>query len=603
MSNATMSNTAMSNSTPSAPQSAQSTESSFHSYDGTRIFYRYWLSSPLENLSKTDNPKIMVLLHRGHEHSARLGEMAQAFVNAGYQVFAWDARGNGLSEGERDHAESFGQLVRDLDEFIREINRLTGVSTEQMMVCASSLGAVIAGAWVHDYAPKLRGLILGTPALAIRLYVPFAMPALKVAKKVGLMNRVSSYVKAKVLTHDTKAQQAYNDDELISTSISRDLLIDSLMTGKRLLDDAGAITTPTFILCAGKDFVVDKGAIRSFYERLCSPTKRWAYYADSYHAIFHELNKAQVYQDCIDFADELFAKPFEMLDLTDADTSTEYAKSYSRERVDAFMAKGFNPEFAITRFAINKFGAISDGVATGVEHGFDSGSSLEKVYQNSPNGKNILGKWVDNFYLNNIGWRGIRIRKEHLVELASVALGELSNTNSDLKAMDIASGNGFYMFEIQKAHPKLSLILRDYDTHNIAVMSQKISEYGLTDKAVAVQKDAFDPNSYDEMAVNLAVASGVFELFSDNALVRQALTGIASTLADDGYLIYTNQPWHPEQEFIGKTLNSHQGKDWVMRCRSQAEMDQLVEQAGFEKVAMRIDPFGIFTVSLAKKVR
>ena len=38
-----------------------------------------------------------------------------------------------------------------------------------------------------------------------------------------------------------------------------------------------------------------------------------------------------------------------------------------------------------------------------------------------------------------------------------------------------------------------------------------------------------------------------------------------------------------------------------MRCRSQAEMDQLVDAAGFDKIAMRIDKFGIFTVSLAKK--
>ena len=38
-----------------------------------------------------------------------------------------------------------------------------------------------------------------------------------------------------------------------------------------------------------------------------------------------------------------------------------------------------------------------------------------------------------------------------------------------------------------------------------------------------------------------------------------------------------------------------------MRCRSQAEMDQLVMQAGFKKLDMRIDRFGIFTVSLAIK--
>lgn len=67
-------------------------------------------------------------------------------------------------------------------------------------------------------------------------------------------------------------------------------------------------------------------------------------------------------------------------------------------------------------------------------------------------------------------------------------------------------------------------------------------------------------------------------------------------------MIYTNQAWHPEQEFIGKTLNSHQGKDWVMRCRSQAEINQLVENAGFEIITMRIDRFGIFSVSFAKKL-
>ncbi|OPH38108.1 hypothetical protein B5J93_06890 [Moraxella equi] len=52
------------------------------------------------------------------------------------------------------------------------------------------MGAVIASAYVHDYAPNIRGMILGTPALAIRLYVPFALPALKVAKKLGVMSRV-----------------------------------------------------------------------------------------------------------------------------------------------------------------------------------------------------------------------------------------------------------------------------------------------------------------------------------------------------------------------------------------------------------------------------
>lgn len=590
---------------PMTTTKIEETMSCFNSYDGTAMFYRYWLGKSMADIkANVTQEKIVILLHRGHEHSGRLTELAHAFVQSGYQVFAWDARGNGRSGGERDDAENFGQLVRDLDEFVGVVKAQTGAIDAQLLLVASSLGAVIATSWVHDYAPTVRGMILGTPAFAIRLYVPFALPALKAAKKLGVMSRVSSYVKAKVLTHDDAAQQAYNEDPLISSSISRNLLIDSLQTGKRLVDDAGAIVTSTFILCAGKDYVVDKQVIRDFYESIRSPIKRWAYYPDCYHAIFHEVNKQQVFAECIDFADEIFAKPLSQVDLQHADKPKSQADSYSKDRVDRMAVKGFNPQFALTKFAIQKFGAISDGVATGVKHGFDSGSSLEKVYQNQPQGKNLLGKVVDQFYLNNIGWRGIRIRKKHLLELGQLAIEKLQKDNAQtpIHALDIASGNGYYMFELAESYANLYAELRDYDTHNIEVMTQKALQQGLSERLSAVQKDAFDPKSYqNQKQYQLAVASGVFELFTDNTKVKTAIQGIYSQLTEGGYFIYTNQPWHPEQEFIGKTLNSHQGKDWVMRCRSQAEIDQLVISAGFDKVTMRIDEYGIFTVSLAIK--
>lgn len=39
-----------------------------------------------------------------------------------------------------------------------------------------------------------------------------------------------------------------------------------------------------------------------------------------------------------------------------------------------------------------------------------------------------------------------------------------------------------------------------------------------------------------------------------------------------------------------------------MRCRSQAEMDALVREAGFEKIAPEIEEAGIFSVSVARRV-
>ena len=52
-------------------------------------------------------------------------------------------------------------------------------------------------------------------------------------------------------------------------------------------------------------------------------------------------------------------------------------------------------------------------------------------------------------------------------------------------------------------------------------------------------------------------------------------------------------------EVGNRILNMLGGEPWVMRRRTQAEMDQLVERAGFRKVAQRINEEGLFTVSLA----
>jgi hypothetical protein len=72
-------------------------------------------------------------------------------------------------------------------------------------------------------------------------------------------------------------------------------------------------------------------------------------------------------------------------------------------------------------------------------------------------------------------------------------------------------------------------------------------------------------------------------------------------MKDGGFLLYTNQPWHPQIELIARVLTNREGKPWLMRRRTQAEIDELVAGAGFVKQEMRVDEHGIFTVSLARR--
>ncbi len=558
----------------------------FYSWDNTKIIYRSWNQH-------SDTKGIILLLHRGHEHSGRMTSMADFFVEQNYTVYAWDARGNGLSEGPRDDAESFSVFARDLQYFVETITQETHRSTEEMLIVASSMGAVIATSWVHDYAPNIKGMILATPAFNIRLYVPFAIPLLKVARKLSLLPKVSSYVKSKVLTHDRAQQAFYNQDPLISSSISTDLLIDTYQTGQRLINDASAIQTPTLVLCAGQDWVVSRSAQRRFYTHLSSHKKEWTYYPDLYHAIFHEDKTDDVFKRCQRFIDECFSHPLTKVEY-------EHANQYgvSKNKMDELSLPSLNPIYPLTKVTLNSVGRLSQGIRIGLQHGFDSGQSLDYVYTNQAQGSSFIGQLIDRIYLNSPGWQGIRYRRAIINQL----LDKYLDASQPARVMDIASGNGRYLFDLMQSKPLISVEMRDFDTTNVQIMKSLIESKELGERAQAIQADAFARESYlSTTNFDLTIVSGLFELFPDNHLINTALEGMANQLVPGGYLLYTNQPWHPQQKFIAKTLRNHRGQPWVMRCRSQDEMDTLVTQAGLKKVDMMIDPSGVFSVSIAKK--
>lgn len=167
-------------------------ERAMTTWDGATLSYRAWLPP-----SRTD--KALILFHRGHEHAGRWQDVIDALALDDVAIFAWDARGHGRSSGERGAAASVAALVKDAEAFACHITSEHDIATENMIVMAHSVGAVIAAAWVRDYAPPIRGLVLATPAFRVKLYIPGAVPLRLTLFGPGF---VKSYVKARLLTHD-----------------------------------------------------------------------------------------------------------------------------------------------------------------------------------------------------------------------------------------------------------------------------------------------------------------------------------------------------------------------------------------------------------------
>jgi len=230
---------------------------------------------------------------------------------------------------------------------------------------------------------------------------------------------------------------------------------------------------------------------------------------------------------------------------------------------------------------------------------------LDYVYENKPRGFSPLGRWLDRSFLNSIGWRGIRLRKVHLQGLLRSSIMTVHTEGRPVRVLDIASGPGRYVLETVRELPHVpsTVLLRDYKTENVEAAQRLASTLGLTN-AECVQGDAFDRASIVALRPRptIAIVSGLYELTPANTPVLASLRGLADALEPGGLLIYTNQPWHPQLEFIARVLTNREGKPWIMRRRTQAEMDDLVRAAGFEKLRQEIDPWGVFSVSLARRV-
>nr|WP_298094059.1 bifunctional alpha/beta hydrolase/class I SAM-dependent methyltransferase [uncultured Shinella sp.] len=576
-------------------------EKAFASHDGVELFYRYWPAR-----SGTAKGAI-VLLHRGHEHSGRVAHIAEELGLADFAFYAWDARGHGRSPGERGHSPSFAHSVRDLDCFVRHIRETDGFAMDQVVVLAQSVGAVLAATWVHDYAPDIRALVLASPAFSVKLYVPFAKEGIALWQKLKGTFFVNSYVKARFLTHDPERIASFEADPLITRPIASNILLELYEAADRVVADARAITVPTQLLISGSDFVVRHGPQHRFFENLGSTIKERHVLPGFFHDTLGERDRAKALDKVRSFILARFAEPPVV-----ADVRRAHLSGYTRDEADrlATPLPLFSPRgayWALTRASIRIGGLFSQGIATGVSTGFDSGSTLDYVYEDAPRGLGPGGRLIDRQFLDAIGWRGIRQRKVHLEELIGKALSRLKGEGKAIRVLDIAAGHGRYVLDAvtaSEAKPD-SIRMQDYSPINVEKGTALIAERGLQHIATFHRADAFDTDGLAsiEPRPTLAIVSGLYELFPDNAQIEASLAGLSRVLEPGSLLVYTGQPWHPQLEMIARALTSHRGGEaWIMRRRTQQEMDQLVAAAGFRKIEQRIDIWGIFTVSLAERI-
>ena len=347
----------------------------FEATDGTKLFYRYWPAADIRS------KQAILLLHRGHEHSGRFQHVVDELDLPDFAMFACDARGHGRSVLPKGSSPSFGTFVKDVDTFANHVSATFDIPVENIALIGQSIGSVLAAAWVHDYAPNIRCMVLAAPAFQVKLYVPFARAGLGLLRGVIGDFHIKSYVKPEALTHDPERIASYKADPLITRPIAVRVLLGLYSASVRVVADAQAIHVPTQVLISGSDWVVRVKPQHQFFQRLGSAVKEEHVFDGFYHDTLGEKDRHLPIGKAREFILKMFANTPRRTPLLDADTN-----GYTKLEFDALsrplpLTSLKRMNFAMTRMAMKTGGRLSNGIRLGLETGFDSGSTLDYVYQ------------------------------------------------------------------------------------------------------------------------------------------------------------------------------------------------------------------------------
>jgi alpha-beta hydrolase superfamily lysophospholipase len=232
-------------------------------------------------------------MHGLGEHCGRYAHVARFFNDCGWAVRSYDHRGHGRSGGARGDVTGDEAILRDaklvLDDFSRQFDT-------PPLLLGDSMGGLFAARFATGGLSPLRGLILVSPALSLRMSRTQKL-LLNILKPIAPGFGVPNGLPARFLSHDPAVALAYQNDPLVHSRISARLVSSMLAAIDHVRSYASTLAIPTLLLVAGADRVVDAAGSKAFHAALMPGIGTMHWYPDLYHEVFNETDAQRVFGD------------------------------------------------------------------------------------------------------------------------------------------------------------------------------------------------------------------------------------------------------------------------------------------------------------------
>ena len=164
---------------------------------------------------------------------------------------------------------------------------------------------MVAAQFVAQQIRPVSALVLSSPALDAGL-TPVQKALLAVLPKIVPNLRIGNGLNPRYLSHDPVVVAAYKADKQVHDRISARLALFIAEGGPAVIQQAAHWTTPTLLLYAGADKLVNPLGSRAFAAAAPRAVVTAQCFDALYHEIFNEPEQAEVRADLVAWLDARF---------------------------------------------------------------------------------------------------------------------------------------------------------------------------------------------------------------------------------------------------------------------------------------------------------
>jgi len=245
---------------------------------------------------RADSEKAMILLIHGlGEHVLRYKDVAEGLTPEGFSLLGFDLPGHGRSAGKRGHIRRFGDFISEVKEFRQFLETR---ELHPIFVMGHSLGGLIAFHYGLTNPPGVKGFVLSSPGLKVRMKVP----AWKIALGKAFSSMFPGFTQDSELPPESISTQPeevekYRSDPLVHSKITARFYVEMTHAMEEVFQKAREFTFPVLIIQGEEDPLVDPEGAKMLFKTIGSSDKDLQLYPGSYHEVFHDRVREQAFHD------------------------------------------------------------------------------------------------------------------------------------------------------------------------------------------------------------------------------------------------------------------------------------------------------------------